>query len=75
MAEPKTVIEKRARAGKCRCDICKNHAQIRGVIRRGDKKEMRRCIEALWEVLCNTDEELSMANAYINDLKSGKQKL
>ena len=56
---------------KCPCKVCRQNAQIRGIIRRGDKKEMRQCIDELSEVLCNIEEELAMANAYIEDLKKG----
>ena len=58
------------KSGKCRCDICKGDAQIRGILRRGDRKEMRKCIRLLDEILCNMGEELDMANAYISDIKN-----
>ena len=61
------------RRRQCKCDVCKAHAYTRGVIRRGDKREMRQHIRDLSEALCNTGEELGMANAYIKELTELKE--
>ena len=56
------------RKHECKCDLCESYKKIRAVLRRGDKKEMRQTIRDLSECLCNTGEELDMANVYIDEL-------
>ncbi len=58
------------RKHECKCDLCESYKKIRAVLGRGDKKEMRKAIRDLSECLCNTGEELDMANVYIDELTS-----
>lgn len=60
MSEPK---EKR-----CYCPRCKWDSHIRGVIRRGEKYEMRAMIRELHEANIEMAEELEMAEAHIHHL-------
>lgn len=55
---------------RCHCHLCNGNREIKAILRRGDVREMRKCIRDLSDLLCNSGEELSMANAYIDDLKT-----
>lgn len=60
MSEPK---EKR-----CTCPRCKHDQRVRGVIRRGDKFEMRAMIRELHETCTELADDLDNAEELIHDL-------
>ena len=55
-------------ANRCDCPDCKSDSRIRGVLRRGDKKEMRAMIRELTGNLEFMEEELEDAQHFIYHL-------
>jgi hypothetical protein len=47
-----------AKEKRCNCPRCRQDTRVRGVIRRGDKFEMRAMIRELHELCTNLGEEL-----------------
>ncbi len=55
-------------ANQCNCPSCKFDSHVRGVIRRGDKKEMRAMIRDLSDMVDGMEEELEEAQNFIHHL-------
>lgn len=58
---------------RCDCSDCKFGARLRGIIRRGDKKEMRSLIREMHDMLEFMEEELDNAHHFIHHLTHGDE--